>query len=451
MERLGDKPALQWMNAKSDTEFTGWSWRQYREQVQSFARSLVKVGMAPFQSVNIMGFNSRHWLVANVGAIAAGGMAAGVYTTSAPKAVAYQMKHSEAAVAVVDGVAQLGKFKPIVGDLPQLKALVVYNCTEVPSDLKAALEAGGKVKVYTWDAFMGLGSEAQDGEVASRIAAAKPGNCCTLIYTSGTTGIPKAVMISNDNATWTAQQLAESIESSPSDRGVSYLPLSHVAAQILDIHVPMCMLLLLLLLLHTLSISLYLALLPPSLASVTGSVVYFAFPDALKGTLGLTLKAAQPTVFFGVPRVWEKFMAALSAVQAPPAAKRGAVGLGKCRVAYTGAAPTSPEVFTFFDSIGLPLFEVFGQSECTGPQCVNLPAIGDKPERRKVGTCGPALPGTEMRIVAETKEVVYRGRHIMMGYMKSPEKTREAIDSEGECWVQCTCVCDCVTVWLGVD
>ena len=169
---------------------------------------------------------------------------------------------------------------------------------------------------------------------------------------------------------------------------------------------------------------------------MTGSVVYFAFPDALKGTLGLTLKAAQPTVFFGVPRVWEKFMAALSAIQAPPAAKRGAVGLGKCRVAYTGAAPTSPEVFTFFDSIGLPLFEVFGQSECTGPQCVNLPAIGDKPERRKVGTCGPALPGTEMRIVAETKEVVYRGRHIMMGYMKSPEKTREAIDSEGECWVQ---------------
>lgn len=262
MERLGDKPALQWMNAKTDTEFTGWSWRQYREQVQSFARSLVKVGMAPFQSVNIMGFNSRHWLVANVGAIAAGGMAAGVYTTSAPKAVAYQMKHSEAAVAVVDGVAQLGKFKPIVGDLPQLKALVVYNCTEVPSDLKAALEAGGKVKVYTWDAFMGLGSKAQDGEVARRIAAAKPGNCCTLIYTSGTTGIPKAVMISNDNATWTAQQLAESIESSPSDRGVSYLPLSHVAAQILDIHVPMCMLLLAAA--AAAPHAVYLTLLPPS-------------------------------------------------------------------------------------------------------------------------------------------------------------------------------------------
>lgn len=117
--------------------------------------------------------------------------------------------------------------------------------------------------------------------LAARLKPQAPNHCCTLIYTSGTTGNPKGVMLSHDNLTWTAKATADFVGLRFAEEViVSYLPLSHVAAQIVDIFgtIDACM------------------------------EVYFAQPDALKGTLGETLREARPTVFLGVPRVWEKMM-----------------------------------------------------------------------------------------------------------------------------------------------
>ena len=213
-------------------------------------------------------------MIANCGAIFGSCIAAGVYATNLSDACHYIASHSEAEVVVVDGNKQLKKFAEMKESLPALKAIVVYGEIVDPSLVKQS-----KVKVYAWEEFMALGRDVPDSALDQRAASVKPGNCSTLIYTSGTTGPPKAVMISHDNLTWTAKTMCESyIHVNHTERLVSFLPLSHIAAQLIDIHVPMTL----------------------------GAALYFAQPSALKGSLAKTLREVQPTVFFGVPRVWEK-------------------------------------------------------------------------------------------------------------------------------------------------
>ncbi len=243
--------------------------------MNAFAKSLLssKIGFKKFDIINILGFNSPEWLFANFGAIAAGGIAAGIYATNGPDACKYISEHSEAKVVLVDGIKQLEKYYEISNDLPNLKAVVVYGVDEVPSTPMS-------VPAYTFADFLKLGESVPDSELDVIKADAKPNETTTLIYTSGTTGPPKAVMITHDNITWTANIMIGTMERPMcnDDHMVSYLPLSHIAAQLLDMHGPM----------------------------YSGSQVWFAQPDALRGSLGKTLKEVRPTVFFGVPRVWEK-------------------------------------------------------------------------------------------------------------------------------------------------
>ena len=130
--------------------------------------------------------------------------------------------------------------------------------------------------VYTFEKFMSLGADVPLSAIEDREAKITPGQCCLLIYTSGTSGTPKGVMISHDNVTWSTRNLVNSWlkYASCEDRVISYLPLSHISAQLLDLHTPMC----------------------------TGSCTYMAQPDALKGSLLATLLEVKPTIFFGVPR-----------------------------------------------------------------------------------------------------------------------------------------------------
>jgi len=270
---------------------------------------------------------------------------------------------------------------------------------------------------------------------------ARPGKCCTLIYTSGTTGPPKAVMISHDNLTWTSRLVINQLNLGPEDVTISYLPLSHIAAQMLDIHGPMA----------------------------GGATVYFAQPDALKGSLVDTLREVRPTTFLGVPRVWEKMeekmretgkkTTGIKKAIATWAKEKGlegsyneqrgedkpwgfffanklvfekvkeALGLDRVRFCATAAAPIAKETLDYFMSLYIPIYEIYGMSECSGPQTVNVPG------KHKTGTAGPALPGCEMRIMDPDAqgngEICYRGRHIFMGYMKNDKATADTIDDQG--------------------
>ena len=260
--------------------FSMWTWKEYRNKVDTFAKALLSLGFQQFDIINVIGFNTREWFVANFGAVAAGGIAAGIYTTNLPEACKYISEHSNAKVVVVEGLEQLKKYISIAGELPYLKALVMYGPGEITEDIKASFPS--TTLVCTFEEFLKLGEGSSfDKELVDRKEALRPEHTCTLIYTSGTTGSPKAVMITHDNITWTVQSMLSVTPKKtlfPTDSIVSYLPLSHIAAQMLDMHMPLA----------------------------TGCQVYFAQPDALKGSLGATLKEVRPTCFFGVPRVWEK-------------------------------------------------------------------------------------------------------------------------------------------------
>ncbi len=378
------------------------------------------------------------WFISNTGSILAGAIPAGIYATNSAEACYYISDHSKASLLVVEGNKQLVKYVGIASNLPSVKAIVVWG--KEPVDPALAQQCGS-IPVFSWENFMTLGSKIENYVLDARGALIKPGNCATLIYTSGTTGPPKACMISHDNLTWTTRNIVDNyIDLNHEDRFVSYLPLSHIAAQMIDIHCPMC----------------------------TGASIYFAQPDVLKGSLTGLLREVRPTLFFAVPRVWEKIQEKMAemarqssaikralghwakSVGADHSARmqygqsaggtsclygcanslvlskiKGALGLDQCKACFTGAAAIGPETLMYFASLDIPVFELFGQSESTGPHTLCVANAW------KVGSCGRPMKGTESKCAPGTNELCFRGRHVFMGYMYMPEKTAETFDSAG--------------------
>lgn len=422
------KPNGTALSVKKDGKWKAYTWKEYYATSARFAKALMHVGVQAHDAVNIIGHNSPEWFFVNNGTIMAGAIIAGIYTTNGPESCQYITEHCEAKVVVVENMTHLNKYLKIAKHLPKLKALVMWD-GEVP-------HVETSVPIYKFSDFVRLGDKISDKDLDARMDAQLPGHCCTLIYTSGTTGPPKAVMISHDNFTWTSYNVLETLYGvTDAERSVSFLPLSHVAAQLLDIHVPMHL----------------------------GSQVSFAGPDALKGALVETLREIRPTFFFGVPRVWEKVMEKMREIGASTtgfkkvlavwAKEKGAkkterfqfggdgrkslsfrlanrvilskikeaLGLDQCRYCFTGAAPLSVECLSFFGSLDIPIYEIFGQSECTGPHSINLPG------KWKIGSIGNPLPATKTRIDPHTGEIRYAGRHIFMGYLNNEASTKDTL------------------------
>ncbi|CCI45715.1 unnamed protein product [Albugo candida] len=436
VKRYRNDPAL---HVKRDGKWKVYTFGEYYEDSLRFGKSLLHLGVKRFDGVSIIGYNSPEWMIADIGTILAGCTACGIYTTSSPSACEHIVKDSGSSVVVCDGMSQLQKLIETHKNLPKLKALVVYNLSEVPEDLKCG------IPIYTFEDFLQLGHEVGDDVIQQKMDAQKPGHCCTLVYTSGTTGNPKGVMLSHDNIVWTVTCVLGMVkrnldyEITNADKIVSYLPLSHIAAQLADILLPV----------------------------VSGLQVWFAQPDALKGSLVVTLKEVRPTVFLGVPRIWEKIAEKMWAVGkettglkkriAEWAKSRGtqkselgqygnsggvpcgfslahglvlgrikeALGLDQCILCYSAAAPISKKIIEYFASLDIPLYELFGQSEVTGPQCVGMRNIW------RIGACGQTIDGSQTRVAEGTEELLFKGRNIMMGYLNSPEHTTETIDEDG--------------------
>jgi long-chain-fatty-acid--CoA ligase ACSBG len=422
------------MRVKRNGAWKTWTFSEYLAEVHTVAKSLLKLGVKEREAVAIIGFNSPEWVFTWTAAVFVGCMGTGIYATNGPEGVAYVVEHSKATVLVAEDEKQLAKFRGLSGRCASVKAYVAYAPGVKP-------EPVGATPTYAWADFLTLGAGVADDEVKGRSESVVPGQCCSLIYTSGTTGNPKAVMISHDSCTWTAKVAFGDVFAADKheDKVVSYLPLSHIAGQLMDIVSPI----------------------------VCGVQVSFAQPDALKGSLKDTLQDVQPTVFFGVPRVWEKFREAMKAKAAAPgtpkaylvqfvkdaglakylAAEKGApdpnncmttmlcgaltgkikgvLGLDKCRVFVTGAAPISTDLLEYFGQIDINVLELFGMSEVTGPS--NMSTASDF----RIGKCGLQIPGTVTKCDPATGEVIFTGRHLMMGYMYNPEATAKTIDADG--------------------
>lgn len=419
-DKFEDRVALKF---KTGGQWKETTWKDYYKQVRVTARAFMALGLEKGKAVSILGNNCPQWFISDLAGVFAGAVPGGIYTTNSSDQCQYIASHSEANIVVVENSDQLAIFKKIKDQLPELKAIVLMNGSD-PDDM-----------VHAWNELPKLAEKVSEQELEERIKAQKPDDCCTLIYTSGTTGNPKGVMITHDNITWTAKQVINLIKWNQVDQIISYLPLSHIAEQIVSLHVP------------------YLA----------GCTVWFA--ESLD-KLGENLTEVKPTLFVGVPRVWEKIQSKMMAAgaQNPPLKKKIAawarkqglaggyaeqegnpkpffyalanklvfskvrekLGFDRCRIFISTAAPISTDTLEFFLSLGLPLTEVYGMSECTGPGTVSLP----EPFKYRTGWAGPAVPGTTIKI-AEDGEVLMKGRHVFKGYFKNDAATAETIDKGG--------------------
>lgn len=410
---------------KVDGSWKATTWTRFGLQVRQASRALMALGFQPGHTVCILGFNRPEWTILDVAAMTAGGAPAGIYTTCSPSEVAYILHHAESRFVLLENESQWKKVEEKLGELPHLEHVVM-------------MRNSGPVhhpKVMTWEKFLSHGDSVPDSEVDRRLAGLRPEDLATLIYTSGTTGPPKAVMLSHRNLTWTATEARRIVSTSNKDVSVSYLPLSHIAEQMFTIHSPI----------------------------TTRTVIYYA--ESME-KLRDNLVEAQPTIVFGVPRVWEKIHAALAArlreatgikaslaswargvasrvdalhcegkspsgllaLQYALARKlvfskiKAALGLSRVRVMISGAAPIGKDVLEFFASLDLPICEVYGQSEDSGPTTFNLPT------RRRYGSVGPALNEVEVKIAAD-EEVLVKGPNVFLGYYKDPVATAETLQN----------------------
>ncbi|MBV71451.1 MAG: long-chain fatty acid--CoA ligase [Myxococcales bacterium] len=402
------------------------TWSQYSSRAAAFAAALLAHDCPRGQGVAIMSDGCPEWLIADVGAMMVGAVPAGVYQTSTAEQVAYIVSHCEARVFVVQNRELWSRVSSQLMTLPDLQRVVLIE--------GQALEH--EEIVCSFRDFLDMGSD-RLSEVDAHVETLKDDDLATLIYTSGTTGPPKGVMLSHHNLAWTAQMLdtaAGGIVDS-SDCVVSYLPLSHIAEQMFSIYLP----------------------------ATYGFPIWFAGSlDRLKETL----VQARPTIFLAVPRVWEKFKTALETKlndaiglksliinwargvggrSGPSLFLRGhltgalklkhrlasrlffkpltrQIGLDRLKLAVSGAAPIGRDVLEFFQSCGLLIHEVYGQSEDTGPTSFNRPIGGE----RRLGTVGKPVPGVDVRI-APDGEICVRGPNVFLGYYKDPAATDAAL------------------------
>jgi len=417
------QPAIHW----KDGEWTSLTWSQYRDVVHQAAAGLESLGVGNGEFVAVMAGNRPEHVIADYAAVHAGATPVTIYSTLASNQIQYIADNCKATVAILEDLDFMKRWEEIRSELPNLRYVVLMSGAENYDTVDWVL---------SWDELLARGTHrlGEDPDVVTRAAAAiTPDTLATLIYTSGTTGTPKGVMISHRNVMWTLESLRRAADLDMGQRMVSYLPLAHIAER-----------------LATHYLGTYLA----------GQVWYC--PN-LAGVLEY-IQIAKPTVFVGVPRVYEKFHSRLQARFAeaeglkgkilgaalaqnakrvdaeqegksgPPLAGlldkialskvREGLGMEDVALAITAAAPINPDLVRFFHTIGVPLFEIYGMSENTGPATATLPGA------MKIGSVGRPLPGVEVR-TGEDGELMMRGGIVTEGYYKLDDATRETFDSEG--------------------
>jgi long-chain acyl-CoA synthetase len=399
----------------------GWrtlTWAEVVGTARQVAGALIDRGVQPGDTVALMCSNRVEHVIADLGAVHAGATPMTVYATLAPETVRYIAGHSLPTAVVLEGQDQLDRWALALAECPSIKVVVVVDGT--PCDDPRAI---------TWEELVAGGSDCSD-----RCAAIRTDDPLTVLYTSGTTGDPKGVVLTHRNVLTSVRAGLEAGGITDAGVSISYLPFAHIAERNLGMYGP----------------------------QVQGAHVYLVDdPAALPAALG----QVHPTRFFGVPRVWEKVMAGVSALLAAnpdpkvtaametaqqwvaakenggvPSAEleqafaeadstvlqgiRGFLGLDRLEWAASAAAPMPVEVARFFAGLGIIIYDVYGMTETTGSVTANTPSAF------KLGTVGRPMPGVELRL-ADDGEIQVRGPIVTPGYLHQPDATAALIAPDG--------------------
>jgi long-chain acyl-CoA synthetase len=418
LELAAARPEAPMLHARNGDGWAVWTAADVRELVARAAQGLLVDRVAVGERVLLMMRNRPdfHWLDLAAQFIRATPVS--IYNSSSPEEIQYLASDCGARIAIVEDAGYLDRLLKVRDELPQLERIYVIE------QLDGELPTG----VLPAESLMQHGVVDLD-ELALRTS---PDDLATLIYTSGTTGPPKGVMLSQYNVVYTNTILIETIEV-PDISGwkvVSYLPMAHIAERMVSHYNTM----------------------------MEGTEVYCC-PDF--NALSSYLRDVRPQLLFGVPRVYEKIHAGVNAALAADPEKqrqfddgvalateikraqiagidtqdqrdtwefldavafstvRQLIGLDQLRMATSGAAPIPAAILEWFTAIGVPLSEIYGMSESSGPMTYS-------PRRNRPGYVGQAIPGCDVQI-AEDGEVVCRGGNVFVGYLNQPEKTAEAL------------------------
>lgn len=404
------------------------TWRQYGEAVREAAAGLVALGIEPGDRVGIISQNQPRWHMADLAILSCGAISVPAYPTGAASQVGHVLGHSGSRICFAGDRDHLAKVLLARPRLPALERVVMLGDTPDGLDDEFLL---------SFDDLRSVGRQELDRHPScldDRTAALRADSLATIVYTSGTTGPPRGTMLTHENVSETIRSLTAIVDVGPTERFLSFLPLSHIAERCVS---------------HIAQI-------------VSGGETWFARSLA---TVPEDLRACRPTIFFAVPRVWEKFRQAVeSEVEGAPGPLRAAVerlvalgsaevsarevgrvpplpdrlahvaldrtvgagirrklGLDKGRIFVSAAAPIHPDLVRWFHALGVPILEVYGQTEDCGPTTMN------RPGRVRIGTVGEPLPGVEVRI-ADDGEVLVRGPNVCAGYWDDPASTAELIE-----------------------
>jgi long-chain acyl-CoA synthetase len=423
----GDQPALR------DKKLGVWqeiSWRDYYDFAAAVGRMLWHLGIRPGDHVAILSENRPEWLYADLGAEGIGARSVGIYQTNPAEDVAYVLEHSQSELVFCEDQEQVDKVIEVADQTEFVRHVVVFD----PRGTRDYADD----RLMSFADFLDKGRELLVEEpdwFADQIAERDPDEVSMIVYTSGTTGPPKGAMLTPRNALEISRDMVPLLDVDDQDAILSYLPLCHVAEKIFTFFLPL----------------------------TSGCVVHFG--ESVY-TVQQDLKEVSPTVFLGVPRIWEKIHAGVTVkikdstrlkrllysksldVGHPIAERRRQgqmraldhvlyflcwllvfrglrerLGLAACRIPVTGAAPVSADLLRWFHAIGVPVLEGYGQTECAGVSHVNRPGA------TKLGTVGEPLPNVEQDI-ADDGEILVRGSLVFTGYLHDKESTEATIDDD---------------------
>ena len=441
-DRAGESPNR---IALREKEFGIWqeiSWAELWETVLDAAHGLLALGVDVGDRVSIHSEDRPEWVILDMAAVAVRGITVGLYPTNPAAEVQYLLTDSGSKVHLAEDQEQADKVMEVIETLPSLEKIIHVE----PRGFRTFDDDD---RFIYWDDFIELGRTHRaenPGAVERKMAEATEDDVMTLVYTSGTTGPPKGAMLTHSNVTYCLKELVNNKERigaqgpvGPDDTLLTYLPLCHVAERIF------------------------------STWTMAGNGPTLNFAESID-TVQQNLREIQPTIFFAVPRIWERihagilirlndasFLKRLFAKPSMAAAKyigrvrvehggsftfasrlvywffnviyfrslKERIGLRRCRYAASGAAPIAPEVLEFFMGLGIEIYELYGMTENSAVATVNYPG------RAKVGTVGePYVEGT-VRIDEQTGEIQTKHAGNFLGYWNKPEKTAETYTEDG--------------------